>query len=145
MVHTFYICVHFNLDYEYGYGLICLTMFKVSASTVSMTQSPSGPVSENTELTFTCVTDEAEPTADVMWSVDGNTRSSDSDSTEDGMYNTQKRRSVLTVRVDKTLNNKEVECYVSGNTQATDSIMLDVRCECGIKFSLNHHALVFFP
>ena len=112
-----------------------LPMFKVSASSVSMTQSPSGPVSENTEVTFTCVSDEAEPTADVMWSIDGNTRSSDSDSTEEGMYNALKRRSVLTVRVDRTLNNKEVECYVSGNTQATDSIMLDVRCECGIKFS----------
>ena len=109
-------------------------MFKVSASRVSMTQSPSGPVSENTEVTLTCVTDEAEPTADVVWSVDGNTRSSDSDSTVEGMYNTQKRRSVLTVRVDRTLKKKKVECHVIGNTEATDSVILDVRCECGIKF-----------
>ena len=99
-----------------------------------MTQSPSGPVSENKEVTFTCVTDEAEPTADVVWSVDGNTRSSDSDSTEEGMYNTQKRRSVLTVRVDRTLNNKKVECYISENTEATESIILDVICECEIMF-----------
>ena len=105
-------------------------MVSVSASAVSMTQSPSGQISENTEVTFTCVTDEAEPTADVVWSVDGNTRSSNSDSTEEGMYNTQKRRSVLTVRVDRTLNKKKVECYVSGNTEATDSFELDVRCEC---------------
>ena len=105
-------------------------MFSVPASSVLMTQSPSGPVSKNKEVTFTCVTDEAEPTADVVWSVDGNTRSSDSDSTEEGMYNTQKRRSALTVTVDRMLNNKKVECYVSGNTQATDSVILDVRCEC---------------
>ena len=102
----------------------------VSASDISMTQSPSGPVSENTEVTFTCVTDEAEPTADVVWSVDGNTRSSDSDSTEEGMYNTQKKRSVLTVRVDRTLNNKEVECYLSGSSAVRDTKKLDVRCEC---------------
>ena len=94
-----------------------------------MTQSPSGSVSENTEVTFTCVTDEAEPTADVVWSVDGNTRSSDSDSTEEGLYNTQMRRSELIVRVDRTLNSKKVECNVSGNTQATDSTILNVKCK----------------
>ena len=95
-----------------------------------MTQSPSDPVSENTEVTFNCVTDEAEPTADVVWSVDGNTRSSNSDSTEGGMYNTQKRRSVLTVRVDRTLNNKKVECHVSGKSAVRVTKTLDVRCEC---------------
>ena len=99
-----------------------------------MTQSPSGPVSENTEMTFMCVTDEAEPTADVVWNIDGNTRSSDSDFTVEGMYNTQKRRSVLTVRVDSTLNNKKMECHVSGNTQITDSVILDVTCKCALIF-----------
>ena len=102
----------------------------VLASTITMTQSPSGPVSENTEVTFICVTDEAEPTADVVWSVDGNTRSSDSDSTEKGMYNAQKRRSVLTVRVDRTLNNKKVECHVSGKSAVKDTRTLDVTCMC---------------
>ena len=97
-----------------------------------MTQSPSGPVSENTEVTFTCVTDEAEPTADVVWNVGGNTRSSDSDSTEEGMYNTQKRRSVLTVRVDRTLNNKKVVCYVSGKSAIKYTKTLDVRCMCEV-------------
>ena len=101
----------------------------VSASTMTMTQSPSGLVSENKEVTFTCVTDEAEPTADVVWSVDGNTRSSDSDSTVEGMYNTQKRRSVLKVTVDKPLNNKKVECYVSGKSAVRDSVRLGVTCE----------------
>ena len=93
-----------------------------------MTQSPSGPVLENTEVTFTCVTDEAEPTADVVWSVDGNPRSSDSDTTEGGMYNTQKRRSVLTVRVDRKLNNKKVECHVSVKSAVKDTGTLDVIC-----------------
>ena len=102
----------------------------VSASTMTMAQSPSGPVSENTEVTFTCVTDEAEPTADVVWSVDGNARSSDSDTTEKGMYNTQKRRSVLIVRVDRTLNNKMVECYVNGKSAVRYSSTLGVTCEC---------------
>ena len=102
----------------------------VSASDIFMTQSPSGPVSENTEMIFTCVTDEAEPTANVVWSIGGNTRSSDSDSTEEGMYNTQKRRSALTVRVDRTLNNKKVECHVGGKSTVRDTKTLDVRCEC---------------
>ena len=102
----------------------------VSASNISMTQSPSGPVSEDAEVTFTCVTDEAEPTADVVWNVDGNTRSSDRVSTEQGMYNAQKRRSVLTVTMDKALNNKEVECYVRGKSAVRDTKTLDVRCKC---------------
>ena len=104
--------------------------FAVLASTITMTQSPSGPVSENTEVTFICVTDEAEPPADVVWSVDGNTRSSDSDSTEEGMYNTQNRRSVLTVRVDRTLNSKKVQCHVSGKSAVRYVKTVDVRCQC---------------
>ena len=94
-----------------------------------MTKYPPDSVTENTEVTFTCVTDESEPTADVVWSVDGNTRNSDSDSTEEGMYNTQKRISVLTVRVDRTLHNKEVECHVSGKSAVRETAMVDVMCE----------------
>ena len=116
----------------------------VSSTTILMTQSPSGPVSENTEVTFTCVTDEAEPTADVVWRVDGNTRSSDSDSTEEGMYNTQNKRSVLMLTVDKTLNNKKVECHVSGKSAVRDTNTLDVRCECikGISEMQNYHVIL---
>ena len=100
-----------------------------------MTQSPSGPVSENTEVTFACVTDEAKPPADVMWSIGGYIRSSDSDSTEEGMYNTQKRRSVFFVRVDRTLNNKKVECHVSGKSAVKDTQTLDVTCMCKVFLS----------
>ena len=102
----------------------------VSASTITMTQSPSGPLPENTDVIFTCVTDEAEPTADVVWSVDGNTRTSATDFTEEGMYNTQKKRSVLAINVVRTLNNKKVECNVSGKLAVRDTITLDVTCEC---------------
>ena len=107
-----------------------LLFLLVLASTVFITKSPTGAVSENTDVTFMCVTDEAKPTADVVWSVDGTIRSSDSDFTEDGMYNTQKRRSVLTVRVDRTLHNKEVECHVSGKSAVRDSITVDITCKC---------------
>ena len=95
-----------------------------------MTQSPSGPVPENTDVIFTCVTDEAEPMADVVWRVDGNTRSSATASSLEGIYKTQKKRSVLAINVVRTLNNKKVECYVSGKSAVTDSITLDVTCEC---------------
>ena len=105
-----------------------------------MTQSPSGPLSENTEVTFTCVTDEAEPTADVVWTVDGNTRSSDNDSTEDGMYNAQMRSSVLTVRVNRTQNNKKVECRVSGMPAINDTTTLNVTCMCIILLCPNHQS-----
>ena len=94
-----------------------------------MTQSPPDPVSENTEVTFTCATDEAEPTSDVVWNLAGSTKSSASDSTEEGMYNAHKKRSVLILRVNRTLNMQEVECYINGTSTVNNITMLDVRCK----------------
>ena len=101
-----------------------------------MTQSPSGPVSENTEVAFTCATDEAEPTADVVWNVAGRIQRSYSDSTVEGMYNAQKKTSVLKVTVGRTLNRNMVECYISGKSSVRDTKILAVRCKC-------HHFVVF--
>ena len=95
-----------------------------------MSQSPTGAVPENTFVTFTCVTDEASPTADVVWTVSGSDSISQSrNSIMYGLYRAQKRRSVLRVRVNRALNGQRVECHVSGKVKVTDRVTLDVRCE----------------
>ena len=100
-----------------------------------MTQSVSGLVSQNTEVTFICVTDEAEPTANVVWKVGGEPISFTGESSEQGMYNTQKRRSVLSVTMDRSLNSQTLDCYVTTDTGVRDEVKLDVMCEQNI-FSL---------
>ena len=102
---------------------------KVTATSITMTQSPSGLVPANTEITFTCLTDEANPTASVIWTVDGDIRRSTIHSTVDGNhYNALKRQSVLILRGDKTLHNKKVKCVISETTGITAVETLNVAC-----------------
>ena len=106
-------------------------IFLVSATSITMTQSPSGLVPKDTDITFTCLTDEANPTASVTWTVDGVSRSSSSDSSIDhNNYNALKRQSMLTLTADKTLHNKKVNCVISGNTGVSAEEMLNVACKC---------------
>ena len=106
-------------------------MLLVSAISIIMTQSPSGLVPEATDITFTCLTDEANPTASVTWTVDGVSRSSSSDSTiNDNNYNAFKKQSMLTLTADKTLHNKKVKCVTSGNTGISAEEKLNVVCKC---------------
>ena len=102
----------------------------VQASTISMSQVPPGAVSENTVVSFMCVTDEARPTADVLWKVRGNNKSLQSIKTVvPGQYNTQKRISELPVRADRRLNGEKVECYVRGQPAIKEESALDCICE----------------
>ena len=87
-------------------------------------------------MTFTCETDEASPTAEVVWTVAGSVRTSGISDTEvAGQYNAQGRRSELTVRVNRTLNGQTVECHVSGKSAVRDTVTLDVRCEYNISYA----------
>ena len=96
-----------------------------------MTHSPSGLVLETTEVTFICVTDEANPTASVVWTVDGVSRNSSTDSVvADNNYNALKKQSVLVLTADKTLHNKKVKCVVSENTGVTAEETLNIACKC---------------
>ena len=101
----------------------------VTATSITMHQSPSGLVQENTEITFTCLTDEANPVASVTWIVDGIGRSSTANSTvDDNNYNTLRRESVLTLTADETLHNKKVKCVVSSNTGIRAEETLNIAC-----------------
>ena len=102
---------------------------KVTATSITMTQSPSGLVPENTEITFTCLTDEANPTASVTWTVDGYSRGSTIDFTvDDNNFNALKKQSVLILRANKTLHNKRVKCVISENIGITAEETLNVSC-----------------
>ena len=111
--------------------LVCVS---VTATSITMTQSLSGLVAEDTEITFTCLTDEANPTASVTWTVDGAGRSSTTDSTVDNNnYNALKRQSVLTLTADKPLHNRKVKCVISGNTGIAAEETVNIACMWNIK------------
>ena len=94
-----------------------------------MTKLPSGLVPEDTEVMFTCLTDEANPTASVIWTVDGDSRSFSTALTEDvNTYNALRRKSVLILTADKTLHNRKVKCLVFGSTGIAAEETLDVAC-----------------
>ena len=116
--------------YVVNIGIKWLFVFvSVTATSITMDQSPSGLVPENTQITFTCLSDEANPTASVTWTVVGAGRSSTTDSTvDDNNYNALRRESGLTLTVDKTLHNKKVKCVVSGNTGVTAEETLKIAC-----------------
>ena len=94
-----------------------------------MTHSPSGLVPEYTEITFTCLTDESNPTASVTWTVDGEIRSSTTDSTlDDGIYNALRTQSVLTLTAGRGLHNSIVKCEVSENKNLVAQETLNISC-----------------
>ena len=101
----------------------------VSATSINMTQLPSGLVPNDTDITFTCLTDEAIPTACVTWTVDGDSRNSSNDSiVDDDKYNALKRWSVFTLTVDQSLHNKNVKCVICGNTEVAAEETLNISC-----------------
>ena len=117
-----------------GINYILIVCVSVTATSIIMHQSPSGLVHEDTEITFTCLTDEANPTASVTWTVDGVDISFSSESTkDDNIYNALKRETGLTLTADKTLHNKTVKCVVSGNAGITAEETVNISCMCNIK------------
>ena len=111
------------------YKTIKLLFVSVTASSVTMQQSPSGLVHEDTDITFTCLTDEANPTASVTWTVDGAGRSSTTDYTvDDNNYNALRRESVLILTADKGLHKRKMKCVVTGNFGITAEETLNIAC-----------------
>ena len=101
----------------------------VTPTSITMHQSPSGLVHENTLISFTCLTDEANPTASVTWIVDGAGRSSTTVSiVDDNNYNALRRESVLTLTADEMLHNRKVKCVVNSNTGITAEETLNIAC-----------------
>ena len=94
-----------------------------------MTTSSPGKVSENEDITFTCVTDESSSGATVVWQVDGKTILSSQQAFEEARFNANITRSDLTIKVNRTLNKKNVKCYVAEDEAVIDARIMDVTCE----------------
>ena len=105
-------------------------IYAVYASTLSLTPSLLGGISENTQVTLTCSTDEANPTAVVIWTKDNLPVSASDFNTESGQYSTQKRVSNLTVTATKTLNGAVYKCELEG-TNLGEEYTMKVHCKYG--------------
>ena len=100
----------------------------VKTTNITMSHQPSREIMERTSVTFTCVTGEAVPTAEVVWRVGGSHYTSQSQNTRvAGLYNALKRKSQLTLTVNRTLNGVDVECLVKGS-KVKQAETLDVKC-----------------
>ena len=88
---------------------------------IVLTQSPPGPVIENTPVTFTCVATNIEPSHHLEWTVGGKIVHCADKGGE--------KRSTYPLTADKNFNGKEVQCYVKENPSLKDTMTLDVRGE----------------
>ena len=107
---------------------ICISI--VYATTLSLTPSRSAGISENTQVTLTCTTDEGNPTAVVVWTRDNLPVSAGAVSTESGQYSTQKRVSSVTVTATKTLNGAVYRCGVE-DANLSEEYTMEVNCKYG--------------
>ena len=94
-----------------------------------MATSSTGQILEDEDITFTCVTDESSSGATVVWQVDGKTISSSQQAFEEGRFNANITRSDLSFTVNRTLNQKSVECFVEEDNAVIDATVLDLTCE----------------
>ena len=115
------------------------TFFTVFSTYVTLSSSPPGSVSENVDITLTCTTDEANPSAEVVWSRDGvEVIPAFGDvTTESGLYNTQRRVSKLSVRTNKTLNGAVYNCTVAGTDLSRD-YLVDITCKYSLTCTCDH-------
>ena len=104
-------------------------MFSVNATIIAISQSPAGQVSEGTEVTLTCVTDESIPNATIAWFLSGEALEASSDSVQPGRYSAMISESELVLITDRTMNNKEVQCSVVGQPDITDQTTLEIQCK----------------
>ena len=100
-----------------------------------MTTNPSGLVNDGETATIVCETDEANPTADVTWSVDRGELDGVSETVTDmditGSYNANRRRSTLLIVAGKQHHNKVYKCSIkTGDTIISErAYTLTVKCE----------------
>ena len=88
-----------------------------------------GQILEDETITFTCVTDESSSGATVVWQVDGKTILSSQQAFEEGRFNANITKSDLSFTVNRTLNQKSVECFVEEDNTVIDATALDLTCE----------------
>ena len=88
-----------------------------------------GQISEFTDVTFTCLAEEANPTAELIWTVDGNVVNPSRVYAYGGRFGGYKRGSDLTLTANRTFNKKEVQCALADNNDIKKEIMLFVTCK----------------
>ena len=104
-------------------------MLTVAATHIALKSVPSSAVvDENTEVTLTCTTDEANPTAHIVWKVGNDVITTSVTSTVNGEQHTQKRVSVLKLKATRSLHSVVFKCIVDG-TNVQDEYTMEVQCE----------------
>ena len=94
--------------------------------TLELTPSHTGLIAENVDITLTCVTDESNPTANIVWTSDGEIVNIGITVSEmSGQYKV-KKRSVLTLTTEKSLNGVQYKCHVEGQDDVSDQSVVQV-------------------
>ena len=79
-------------------------------------------------IDIVCLSDEANPTATIEWSLNGVTPET-SDVTDNACCNAKKRRSKITIpNVQRSNNGQQISCAVLG-TSISRTVTLSVACE----------------
>ena len=100
----------------------------------SLQQSPPGSVAVGEVKTLTCVTDSANPTAEVTW-MRGHTAATDHavSKNPDGQYNAKTTSSTVTIVTTKRHNMEEYACIIKYNNVETSNLKrtakLNVTCK----------------
>ena len=98
---------------------------------------PSGLIPEGGSVTLTCLTDESNPVADIVWTK-GNTvittGVANTVVTDGVKYNGERRQSVLRFTASRSDNMVVYNCYVTGQ-RFKDSHTLNVECMYFINFN----------
>ena len=101
----------------------------VAATTVKMIQYPPGVLPENSEVTFTCLTDEGKPPPSVVWTLDGTKVNYSTDDIIDASFHSYIIESNLTITVNESFDGQEVVCSVDSQQTALYTTVLNVSCE----------------
>ena len=110
--------------------------FVVGAKTLNASASPHSSVKEGTTGIFKCSSDEGNPPPVIHW--DQGTGVGEEIS---GRFYASKTESTLLITVNRTMNQKEISCYIKadeskGQKRLEDKITLSVKCESFITFYL---------
>ena len=103
-------------------------MLTVAASSIVMTTNPTG-LSPVGSVTYTCVTAEANPTANVLWYKNNqviNTGIVNDVADANAVF--KQRRSTLTFTAAQSDNQAVIRCAVEGNTGQFQEHTLSIKC-----------------
>ena len=100
----------------------------VSASDISTTLDPSAFATLGSDINIICLSDEANPTAIIEWSLNGALPET-SEVTEHACCNAKKRRSKITIpNVQRSNNGQQITCSIPGRS-VSRMITLSVACK----------------